>query len=104
MQLTDDGIGADSVSQNEQTGQVILDALQLPFGRRLFADAVDFSVDLLQRRSGDVGGDVRYLQPECQMMPRANLAEWRVRVALLLANVGGDPRSKRSTQQRIHHV
>src|SRR5689334_20205936 len=38
------------------------------------------------------------------MMPSANLAERRIGVAFLLANVGGDARSKRSAEQRIQYV
>src|SRR5579859_3804669 len=104
MKLANYGVGADRVSQNEQAGEITLDAFQFPFVWRLFADAVDFGKDLFQRRSRYIGGDVRHLQPECQMMTRANLAERRVGVAFLLANIGSDTRGKRSTQQRIQYV
>jgi hypothetical protein len=47
MQLPDDGIGADGVAQNEEPGQIVLDARQFLRGGRFFAQPVDLVEDLL---------------------------------------------------------
>jgi hypothetical protein len=53
-ELADDA-GARRVLDGENSGQIILDALQLGFGRRLFLQAVDLEENLFERRAGDGG-------------------------------------------------
>src|SRR5580658_10957922 len=45
MQLSDDGVRADGVAQNEDPGQVVLDSLQLLPGWRILAQPVDLVED-----------------------------------------------------------
>src|ERR1035438_7408317 len=102
--VTSVATSADCRDRKSTPVQEVPDALQFLRRWRVFAQPVDFEENLLQRGPGHVSGHIGGLQPIGEMPVGADLAQRRICVTLLFANIAGNAGGERAAQQGIHDV
>lgn len=90
--------------QDVDSDHKVFDALELFFGRRFFAQAVDLEQNLLDRSAGVLRRHVGRFVPVAGLVAVKDRAVRRIGVALVLADVGGDARAERSAEDGVHHL
>src|SRR6201999_2319466 len=102
LQLADQGAPT-GILNDKKPGKIVLDSLQFPRGRRLRPESIYFAENLLQGSACKLRGDIRSLGPVRIVIAARDLAEWRIGVPFLFADIGGDTRVERPAEQCVRH-